>query len=326
MFHFRRAFVGLLALGACFAATPLAAQTYPSKPLRLVVPFPPGGPTDLIGRLLGQKLSEALGQPVVVDNRAGAGGTIGSEAVAKSPADGYTLLYGSTSTLAISPSVYKALSYNPATAFAPVALVSRGQQILVANPQLPITSMRDLVAYAKANPTKTSYSSAGNGTPGHLAAELLKQVTGMPALHVPYKGGAPALQATLAGEVQFTVDVVPTSLPHIKAGKLRALAVLSTQRSAVLPDVPTVDQAGFKPVSADFWSGVVAPAGTPATIVQRLNAEIRKIVGTPEFRARLAEVGADPQQGTAQEFAAFIDREMRKWASVAQSAGVKLDN
>lgn len=301
------------------------AQAYPSKPLRLVVPFPPGGPTDLIGRLLGQRLGDALGQPVVVDNRPGAGGTVGAEAVAKAPADGYTLLYGSTSTLAISPSIYKSLSYDPVKAFAPVALVSIGQQVLVANPQLQVNSLKDLVEYARNHPGKLSYSSAGNGTPGHLGAELLKKLTGITAVHVPYRGGAPALNGVIAGEVDFTVDVVPTAVQFVRTEKLKALAVLSRRRSEQLPEVPTVQEAGFSVVEADFWSGLVAPAGTPREVVARLNTEVRKITASPAFKAQLAASGAQAQDISAEQFGTFIAGEMTKWAGITQFANVKAD-
>jgi tripartite-type tricarboxylate transporter receptor subunit TctC len=325
MFITRRRIISIFAIVALSVVSYLHAQDYPTKPIKLVVPFPPGGPTDLIGRLLAQKLSQVLGQAVITENRPGAGGTIGADVVAKSPSDGYTLLYGSTSTLAISPTVYKKLGYDPVKAFAPVALVSKGQQILVANPQLPGNSLRDLVEYAKRNPDKVSYSSAGNGTPGHLATELLKEITGMPAVHAPYKGGAPALQAVLAGDTMFTVDVVPTSLQYVRAGRLKPLAILGKQRSNVLPDVPTVGQAGFKDISADFWSGVVAPAGTPTAVIAKLNHEIRKIVATSEFKELLEKVGAEPQNMSSLEFAQFINGELQKWASVAKAADVKLD-
>ena len=318
----------LLALAVALTATlswPTLAQNYPSKPIKLVVPFPPGGPTDMVGRLLAEHLAQGLGQAVVVENRAGAGGTIGAAYVAKAPPDGYTLLYGSTSTLAISPSVYKSLSYDPATAFEPVALVSRGKQVLVVSTNLPVRTLKELVEYARQHPNQVNYSSPGNGTPGHLAAELLKTLTGMQALHVPYKGGAPSLNAVLAGDVQFTVDVVPTSLPFIKADRLRALAVLSTTQSKQLPDVPTVKESGYPEISADFWSGLVAPAGTPADVVERLNAEVRKITASPEFAEKLLITGAVPQATTRAEFAAFIQAEMKKWAEVARAANVKQD-
>jgi tripartite-type tricarboxylate transporter receptor subunit TctC len=301
------------------------AQAYPGKPVRLVVPFPPGGPTDMIGRLLSQRLSDALGQPVVVDNKPGAGGTVGADIVAKAAADGYTLLYGSTSTLAISPSIYKGLGYDPAKAFAPVALVSMGQQVLVINPTLQINSLKELVEYARKRPGKLSYSSAGNGTPGHLGAELLKKLTGMTALHIPYRGGAPALNAAVAGEVDFTVDVVPTAATFVRAGRVKPLAVLSQRRSEQLPDVPTVKEAGFEEVDADFWSGLVAPAGTPRDVVARLNAEIVRIVGSPEMRENLGKQGAEVRTNAPDAFGTFIATEKAKWAKVVKDANVKID-
>jgi tripartite-type tricarboxylate transporter receptor subunit TctC len=314
----------LLAASSALGASAWA-QAYPGKPVRLVVPFPPGGPTDMIGRLLSQRLSDALGQPVVVDNKPGAGGTVGADIVAKAAADGYTLLYGSTSTLAISPSIYKGLGYDPAKAFAPVALVSIGQQVLVINPSLQINSLKELVEYARKRPGKLSYSSAGNGTPGHLGAELLKKLTGMTALHIPYRGGAPALNAAVAGEVDFTVDVVPTAATFVRAGRVKPLAVLSQRRSEQLPDVPTVKEAGFAEVDADFWSGLVAPAGTPREVVARLNSEVRRIASSAAFKSQLAATGATAQDTSSEQFGAFISQEMDKWAAITRFANVKAD-
>lgn len=306
-------------------ASRVGAQSFPTKSIRLVVPFPPGGPTDVVGRMLAQRLAEALGQPVVVDNRAGAGGTVGAENVAKSPADGYTLLYGSTSTLAISPSIYKSLSYDPARAFAPVSLVSLGQQVLVAHPDVPAQTLAELVAYARKNPGKLSYSSAGNGTPGHLGAELLKKLTGITAVHIPYRGGAPSLNAVIAGEVSFTVEATTTTVQFVRSGKLKALAVLSKRRSEQLPDIPTVQEAGFTAVDADFWSGLVAPAGSPPDVIARLNAEIRKITASPAFKSQLALGGAQAQDTSPDQFGSFIATEMAKWADITRFANVKAD-
>ncbi len=322
----RRTLVRALAATGLASALPIArAATWPGRPLHLVVPFPPGGPTDAIGRMLAPRLGAGLGQAIVVDNRPGAGGTVGADFVAKAAPDGYTLLYGSTSTLAISPTVYKSLAYDPARAFAPVGLVSRGAQILVVHPSVPAKSLRELVDYSKENPKSLTYSSPGNGTPGHLGMELLKTVTGLVALHVPYKGGAPSLTATLSGEVQCTVDVVPTSLPLVRTNRIVALALLSRQRSPLLADVPTVKEAGFADVEADFWSGLVAPAGTPPAIVERLNAEMRRVARQPDFRQQLAAIGAEPQETTPAAFATYIAAEIKKWADVAKAAHLTLD-
>lgn len=301
------------------------SQSFPTKPLRLVVPFPPGGPTDLVGRMLAHRLTEALGQSVIVDNRPGAGGTIGADVVAKAPADGYTLLYGSTSTLAISPSIYQALPYDPAKAFAPVSLVSVGQQVLVVNPGLRVDSLREFIDYARKNPGRLTYSSAGNGTPGHLGAELLKKLAGITAVHVPYRGGAPALNAAVAGEVHFTVDVVPTATQFVRAGKLKALVVLSKKRSEQLPEVPTVAETGIGELDADFWSGLVAPTGTPREIITRLNSEVRKIADSSTFKAQIAVSGAQSQGTTPEQFGSFISSEISKWSAIAKFANVKAD-
>jgi tripartite-type tricarboxylate transporter receptor subunit TctC len=313
------------ALLACALGGVHAQAVYPNKPVKLVVPFPPGGPTDIAARLLGQKLASSLGQPVVIENRPGAGGTVGSAAVAQSPADGYTLLYGSTSTLAVSPALYAKLPYDAATAFQPIALVARGPQMLVVNPALPVKDFQEFVAYAKKNPGKLSFSSAGNGSVGHLTGELLKSVTGIEALHVPYKGGAPAINAVVAGETQFTVDAVGTMLQFVKAGRLRAVTLLGDTRSGLVADLPTATESGYKALVADFWSGVVAPAGTPKEIVARLAADIQRALADPGVIEQLKVLGAGPQRMTPDQFAQFVKDESRKWAAVAQSSGAKAE-
>jgi tripartite-type tricarboxylate transporter receptor subunit TctC len=318
----RRVALSILSAPAVMAPALAQPTGYPSRPLRLVVPFPPGGPTDVAGRLVAQRLAEALGQPVVVDNKTGAGGTLGAADVAKAAPDGYTLLYGSTSTLAIAPSIYKALAYDAAKAFQPVALVSRGRQLLVVNAQVPARTLKEFVAWTRANPDRAAYASSGIGTPGHLTAELVNTLTGMSVRHIPYKGSAPAVQAVAAGEVAFIVDNVPTSTPFIQAGRMRALAVLDRRRSPQLPEVPTFAEAGYADIEADFWSGLVVPAGTPSEIVNRLNAEVQRIAAGADFRARMAAMGAEPGAATVGEFTAFIEAETRKWAAVARSAHV----
>ena len=290
-----------------------------------MVPFSPGGPTDVAARLLAQKLGAGLGQQVVIDNKPGAGGTLGAAAVAAAPADGYTLLYGSTSTLAVSPALYPKLSYDAATAFEPVALVARGPQMLVVNPSLPISDLREFVAYAKKNPGKLSFSSAGNGSVGHLTAELLKTVAGIDALHVPYKGGAPAVNAVVAGETQFTIDAVGTMLPFVKAGRLKAVSMFSASRSALLPNLPTATESGYGKLVADFWSGVVAPAGTPREIVNMLAAEVTKTLADPAVIEQLHVLGTEPQRLTGSQFASFVRDESRKWSEVVSSSGAKAD-
>lgn len=312
------------ALLACLAGAH-AQGAYPNKPIKLVVPFPPGGPTDIAARLLGQKLATALGQPVVIDNRAGAGGTVGAAAVAQAPADGYTLLYGSTSTLAVSPALYDKLPYNAATAFQPVALVARGPQMLVVNPSLPVKDFKEFVAYARSHPGKLSFSSAGNGSVGHLTAELLKSVAGIEAMHVPYKGGAPAINAVVAGETQFTIDAVGTMIQFVKAGRLKAVSLFGEKRSAQAPELPTAAEVGYKPLVADFWSGVVAPAGTPREVVARLATEIERVLADPGVVDQLKVLGTEPQRMTPDEFAQFVKDESRKWAAVARSSGARAE-
>lgn len=316
--------LSLLCLG--LGMTHVLAQTqsadrYPSRPIRLVVPFGPGGPTDIAARTVGQKLGEALGQPVVIDNRAGAGGSVGSGEVARAAADGYTLLYGSSSTLAVNPSLYARLPYDPARAFAPVAMVARGPQVMIISASVPANNLREFVEYARKNPGAISYSSAGIGSVGHLASELLLETLGIKAVHIPYKGGAPAIAAVVSGETQFTVDAIGTTSAFSKAGKVKTIALLSEKRSAFAPDVPTVDEAGFKPVSADFWSGVVAPAAISPDIARRLNTEIVRILRMPEVVAQMRTLGADPQGSTPADFGRFIDEETKKWSRVVRSTG-----
>jgi tripartite-type tricarboxylate transporter receptor subunit TctC len=305
---------------------PLAlAQTYPSKPLHLIVPFPPGGPTDIVGRLVAQKLSEGLGQPVVVENRAGAGGTVGSAAAAKAPADGYTLLYGSTSTLAIAPSLYRDLVYDPRTAFAPVSLVSRGPILVAVNASVPARTLKEFIDLAKKAPGKLSYGSAGSGTPPHLAGELFKTVAEVDLLHVPYKGGAPAINDLVGGQVQAIFEGQVALLPHLKSGRVRALAITGDKRDPALPDVPTAGEAGLPKYDAHFWSGLVAPAGTPAEAIGRLNAVLVKALGSADVREVLLRQGLEPRSTAPREFGAFIAAEVDKWARVVKASGAKLD-
>ncbi|MFD0668253.1 Bug family tripartite tricarboxylate transporter substrate binding protein [Ramlibacter sp. MAHUQ-53] len=317
----RQALLAALAL----VAAPAMAQTppaYPTKSIRLVVPFGPGGPTDIAARAVAQKLGEALGQPVVVDNKPGAGGSVGSAEVARAPADGYTLLYGSSSTLAVNPSLYGArLPYDPARAFTPVSLVARGPQVMIIHAGIPATNLREFIEYARKNPNGVSFSSAGVGSIGHLTGELLVDTLGIKATHVPYRGGAPAIGAVAAGETAFTVDAVGTTAAAVKSGRARTLAVLSDKRSGFAAEVPTVEEAGGKPVMADFWSGVVAPAGTPEPVVRRLNAEIVKLLKLPEVATQMRTLGAEAQGTTPAEFTRFVEEETRKWARVVKMTG-----
>ncbi len=317
-------FRGLFAL-ACLAVVPAFAQTYPAKPVRIIVPFPPGGPTDVVGRLVATKLGEALNQQFVVENRAGAGGTLGSEVVSQAPADGYTLLYGSTSTLAMAPSLYRKLGYDPRKSFAPISLVSSGPLLVAVNAAVPAQTLTQLIALAKEKPGALNYGSAGNATPPHLAAELFKSLSVTDLTHVPYKGGAPALQAIAAGEVQVIFEGIVTLLPQIKAGRLRALAITSTSRDASLPEVPTVAEAGLPAFQVNFWSGLVAPAGTPPEVVNVLNAALRRALAAPDARETLTRFGLAPAGNAPVEFARFIDSEIIRWERAVQASGAKVD-
>jgi tripartite-type tricarboxylate transporter receptor subunit TctC len=308
------------------AFTTLAwGQPYPSKPIHLIVPFPPGGPTDIVGRLVAQKISEGVGQPVVVENRAGAGGTVGSIAAAKSPADGYTLLYGSTSTLAIAPSLYRNLPYDPRKAFAPISLVSRGPILVAVNAQVPARTLKEFIDLARKSPGKLSYASAGSGTPPHLAGELFKTVAGVDLLHVPYKGGAPAINDVAGGQVQAIFEGQVALLPHIQSGRIRPLAITGSARNPTLPDVPTTAEAGLPKYDANFWSGLVAPAGTPVEAINRLNAVLVSALSTAEVRETLTRLGLEPAGNTPQQFAGYIAAEMEKWSAVVKASGAKLD-
>ncbi|MEP7182332.1 MAG: tripartite tricarboxylate transporter substrate binding protein [Betaproteobacteria bacterium] len=320
-----------LALVAAFAVTAVAAPAhaqapaYPTKPIRLVVPFPPGGATDLLARDVGQKLTEAWGQQVIVDNRPGAGGNIGTELVAKAAPDGYTLEMGTVGTHAINASLYSKLPYDHVKDFVPVILVAGVPNVLVVNPSVPANTVAELIAYAKANPGKLNFASSGSGTSIHLSGELFKVMAGVQMTHIPYKGSAPAVQDLIGGQVQLMFDNLPPSLPQIKAGKLRALAVTSATRAPALPDVPTIAEAGLPGFEASSWFGVLAPAGTPPAIIAKLNAEIAKWLATPEAKEKLSRQGANAAGGTPEDFAKHITVETAKWAKVVKESGAKVD-
>ncbi|HET7362478.1 MAG TPA: tripartite tricarboxylate transporter substrate binding protein [Burkholderiales bacterium] len=316
-----RFLIAVLALG--FQAA--LAETYPSRPIHVIVPFPPGGPTDIVGRLVGQKLSEGLGQPVIVENRPGASGTLGSTAAAKAPPDGYTLLYGSTTTLAIAPALYRDLAYDPRSAFAPISLVSRGAIIAAVNAGVPAHTLQEFIALAKKSPGGLSYASAGSGTPPHLAAELFKSLTGVDLLHVPYKGGGPAINGLVGAQVQAIFEGEVVLLPHIRSGRVRALAITGVTRDPELPEVPTFAQAGLPTYEAYFWSGLVAPAGTPDEIVGKLNGVLVRALNATDSREALTRQGLEPAPTTPAQFAAFIASEVERWGRVAKDSGAKLD-
>jgi tripartite-type tricarboxylate transporter receptor subunit TctC len=306
-------------------ATGAAAQGYPSKPVTLVNAFPPGGATDIVARQLAAKLSQRFGQQIVVDNRAGAAGTIGAASVARAEADGHTLLFAVAANMAVAPAVLKTVAYDPVKSFAPVVEIARGPYVLMVNPSVPAKDLVELVAYARQNPGKLNYGSPGQGSVHHLATEMLRQATGIDLVHVPYKGGAPMYTAIMAGEVQVLLDGMPAPLAHVRAGKVRALGVTGEKRLAVLPDVKSFAEQGVQGVDAQFWWGIVVPAGTPQPIVARLNAEITQALTDPEIKATFAKQNIDPSPGTAEAFGALIAAERVRWAQVVAKAGIKLE-
>ena len=317
-----------LMLASCLLAlaAPVHAQSYPAKPMRLVVPFPPGGPLDIMGRGIAQKLQEAWSQPVVIDNRPGAGGGIGADLVAKSPGDGYTLLMGAVSTHAINPSLYAKIPYDPQKDFVPVALVAQVPNVLVVNPALPVQSVKDLIAYAKANPGSLSFGSGSTGSTGHLAGELFKTMAGVDMVHIPYKGGAPAMQDLLAGQTQLMFDNLANALPQVKAGKLRAIAVTTAARAPSVPELPTIAESGLPGFDLTTWFGIFAPAGTPPEVVAKLNAEIAKALSAKDLAERLAAMGTvPPENNTPERFAAFVRSEAAKYARVVKDSGARVD-
>lgn len=301
-----------------------ALAQYPNRPLRLVVPFPPGGAVDTLGRAIALNARETLGQNIIIDNRPGFGGAVGSEIVAKSTPDGYTLLMGSTSTISINPTLYSKLAYKT-TDFAPVTLVAFVPHLLVASMSVPATNLKEFIAYAKARPGELQYGSAGSGTPHHIALEMFKQMTGTNLLHVPYKGTAPAVLDLLPGRVHVMSAEVLAVLPHARAGKLRALGIATPKRNQVAPDIPTVSEAGVPGFEVTSWYGVLVPAGSPREIVARLSRGIAKSLATPDMKQRFADLGATPVGNTPEEFAAFVKREQAKWAKAIKDSGAKVE-
>jgi tripartite-type tricarboxylate transporter receptor subunit TctC len=305
-------------------ASVAAAQGYPARPVRLIIPFPPGGSNDIVGRMIAAQLGERLGQQMVVDNRGGAGGTIGTELAAKSQADGYTLLLISTA-YAFNTSIYKKLPYDPAKSFVPVALLGSGPGVLVVNPALPVNSVADLIALAKERPGKLNNASAGIGSFQHLASELFRIQAGIQWLHVPYKGGGPAMTDLMGGQADASVGSLIQMLPHIRSGKLKALGTTGAKRSPVLPDVPTVAEAGVPGYEATNWWGFLAPAGTPPAIVERLHQEVAAVQASAETKRRFDTEGAEALQMSPAEFGAFIVAETAKWARVVKEAGISAE-
>ena len=315
----------ILGVVLCVLAHGAFAQAYPNHSIRLVVPFPAGGTTDILARDVAKQLTETLGQAVVVDNRPGAGGNIGADLVAKAAPDGYTLLMGTVGTHAINPSLYAKMPYDHVKDFVPVVLVAGVPNVLVVNPSVPVNTVADLVKLAKAKPGSINFASSGSGTSIHLSGELFKTMAGVDMTHVPYKGSSPALTDLMGGQVQIMFDNLPSSLPLIKSGKLRAVAVTSLKRAPALPDVPTVAESGFPGFEASSWFGILAPAGTPAPIVARLNAEVNKWLQSPEAKQQLLTQGAEAAGGPPESFVAHIRAETEKWAKVVKASGAKVD-
>lgn len=302
------------------------AADYPERPLRLIVPFPSGGGVDIVARLISQPLIESLKTPIVVDNRPGAAGTLGTDLAAKATPDGYTLLLGSVGPLAFSPTLYRKLPYNPARDFAPISLMVVLPNVLLTAPAAPFRTVKELIAVAKKRPGQVNYASAGSGTPPHLAMEMFKSMAGVNIVHVPYKGGPPALNDLMGGRVQVMFINILTALPFVQAERLRALAVSTAARSPVLPEVPTMEEAGSLPgFAANDWFGIVVPAGTPKPIIARLNRELVEILNTPAVRSRLSGQGATAVTNTPEEFSEFIKTETAKWAKVIEAAGARVD-
>ncbi|MGZ5702852.1 MAG: Bug family tripartite tricarboxylate transporter substrate binding protein [Burkholderiales bacterium] len=308
-----------------FVASAASYAQYPSKAIRFVVPFPPGGPLDIVARSIGQDLNKAWGQPVLIDNRPGAGGNIGADIVAKAPPDGHTILMGAVSTHAINVWLYKSLPYDPLKDFAPVTLVTSVPNVLVVHPSVPAKNVRELIALAKAGKGELNFASGSTGSAGHLAGELFKTMAGIDMVHIPYKGAAPAVTDLLAGHVSLMFDNLASGLPNIKAGRVRALAVTTLKRSPFLPELPTISESGLRGFDIGTWFGVFAPAGTPREIVMRLNAEIARALQTPVMKERLATLGAEAMPNTPEAFAAFVKAEMAKYREIVRASGAKAD-
>jgi tripartite-type tricarboxylate transporter receptor subunit TctC len=317
----------LFLLWACPAllAGHAMAAAYPVKPIRFIVPNGMGGSTDLVARSIAQKLSDSLGQQVVVDNRPGSGGIVGTELVARSAPDGYTLLMGTIGNLAISPHLHKKLGYDPLRDFAPVSQLAASAYLLVVHPSVPAQSVSELVALAKAKPRAMNYASAGSGTGSHLAMELFKSATGAEIVHVPYRGGTAGMNDVLGGHVQMAFNGIPSTVPHWRAQRVRVLAVTTPKRSGVLPEVPTLAEAGYPGAEATSWTALVVPAGTPREIIARLHQEVVKAVSAPEIRKRLMNDGAEPVGGTPEELGAYLRRELAKWGEVVKRSGARAD-
>ena len=318
--------IGMLAAPLlCMAALSASAQGYPTKPIKMIVPFPPAGSTDLSARAVAGKLQERLGQPVVIENKPGAGGNIGGEQAAKSPADGYTLFVGTVGTNAINASLYSKMPFDHQKDFAPVILLSKTPNVLVVNPSLPVNSVADVIKLAKSKPGELTFASSGVGTSIHMSGELFKAMAGLQMTHVPYKGSGPMLIDLISGQVNMAFDNLSAAIQHIKAGKLKALATTGATRAPTMPDLPTVQEAGLAGYDSTSWNAIFAPAGTPKDVVDRLNRELNAILGTPETRKFFADQGAEAGGGTPDQLAAFVRAETAKWSKVVKDSGAKAD-
>jgi tripartite-type tricarboxylate transporter receptor subunit TctC len=313
----------IVALGASAGFHQAQAQNFPSRPITLVIPFAPGGSTSIVGRGIADKMSELLGEKVVVDNRPGAGGTVGTKAVAKSEPDGYTLVLGYTGTLAIGPSLYKSVGYDPRKDFAPIGLIGNAPNSLVVHPSFPAKTVAELIAYAKANPAKVNFGSAGAGTASHITGEYFARSAGITLVHIPYKGTGPALTDLLGGHIPMAFAPIPASHPNVSAGKLRALAVTSAARSSLLPDVPTMAEAGLPDFDASLYYGLATPAGTPRPVIDKLNKVLREALASDEVKRQLGADGTDITPGTPEDYAAFIDKDEKKWSQLVKASGVE---
>ncbi|MDS1139173.1 tripartite tricarboxylate transporter substrate binding protein [Pusillimonas sp. SM2304] len=314
------------AAAVCGATAAVAGENYPAQPIKLIVPFPPGGPTDALARRLGEKLAQPLGQTVIVENKAGAGGNIGSEFVANAKPDGYTILFGTSGPLAINISLYKKLGYDPRRSFEPIVRIGHLPNILVVNPQVPASNLKELIAYGKANPDKLSFASSGNGASSHLAGVLFNEMAGTHVLHIPYRGTGPALNDLIGGQVSMAFTDILTALPHVKSGGLRAIGLASADRSAALPDLPTLSEQGLSGYDVSVFFGIVAPKGTPPAVVEKLNAAFNQAMADPSIRETLAHQGiVRADDTTPQGLATFINSEVDKWQAVIKGADISLD-
>jgi tripartite-type tricarboxylate transporter receptor subunit TctC len=314
-----------VAVLALCGASNAQAQTYPDRAVTLIIPFAPGGSTSIVGRVIADKMSETLGQKIIIENRPGAGGTVGTKAVAKADPDGYTIGLGYTGTLAIGPTLYSKAGYDPRKDFAAIGLIGNAPSSVVVHPSFAVKSIAELIAYAKANPGKVNYGSAGTGTVNHITGEFFARSAGITLVHIPYKGTGPALVDLLGGHIPLAFAPIPATHANIAGGQLRALAVTSTTRSSLMPDVPTVAESGLPGFDASLYYGLIAPPGTPRPIIERLNKELRAALASDDVRQRLAQDGTEPMSGTPEDYAAFIDKDETKWAALVKISGAKED-